>query len=486
MTSNLISQCEKEQLHLSGHIQVHGGLLVLDKNLKVSHFSENLADEYAINTSMLLRQFPPQELLDIATEHAAEPGDHQYHQLMLKADLPVELIVCKAPDNSLLLEFFHLADSHPQRIDIPKLPVTIESEEQLHDYQSQLLQWIAEITDHERCMYYQFMDDGDGTVTGEVCQPDTQGTYLDLRFPASDIPQIARTLYLKNPWRTIPDAQADSIALVGAETTPDLTYSDLRSVSPVHKVYMSNMGVGSSISFPIQRNGELDALISCHSANAKQHRREDLIRIASVIAHFTTLLKDYDLRMRLQTIDEFNFKHERLRQLLISPTDLSERWPDMAQEICRNFAADGAVLCLPEYSLTFGLAPNLEALTAIDHWFANQPGELIAYTSNLSGLIPEMPLCDIAGMCAIRFRSKESVKTNLTLYLLREEHIHEVKWGGNPNKPTEFHDGQYGIAPRESFAKWVEKRLGHSQPWPSMIRLQLLRLRGMLEQGERY
>ena len=59
------------------------------------------------------------------------------------------------------------------------------------------------------------------------------------------------------------------------------------------------------------------------------------------------------------------------------------------------------------------------------------------------------------------------------LYLLRDEYLHDVAWGGNPDKPVQRPDVKQGLAPRESFARWVEQRQGFSQPWPEEIELQL-------------
>ena len=44
----------------------------------------------------------------------------------------------------------------------------------------------------------------------------------------------------------------------------DLTHSYLRAVSPVHKKYLANMGVRSTMSISIVINSELWGLIACH------------------------------------------------------------------------------------------------------------------------------------------------------------------------------------------------------------------------------
>src|SRR6201996_4083144 len=64
---------------------------------------------------------------------------------------------------------------------------------------------IRALTGFNRVMLYAFDEIGDGTVLAE----DGDGvlpSYLDLRFPASDIPAQARELYRLNRLRLIPDA----------------------------------------------------------------------------------------------------------------------------------------------------------------------------------------------------------------------------------------------------------------------------------------
>ena len=79
------------------------------------------------------------------------------------------------------------------------------------------------------------------------------GSYLGLRFPASDIPAIARNLYMINPSRYIYNTEGESVPVVALdEAVIDLTYSGLRSVAPVHVEYLSNMGVKSSFSIPVK------------------------------------------------------------------------------------------------------------------------------------------------------------------------------------------------------------------------------------------
>merc|ERR1711879_316639 len=166
---------------------------------------------------------------------------------------------------------------------------------------SHLLQWIQTLTGHERVIYYHFMDNGDGQVVNEVCIDPDMGSYLDLRFPASDIPQIARTLYCQNPWREIPAADKAPLLVLGTDVSSDLTYTDLRSVSPIHRQYMANMGINSSISFPLIKQGDLDALISCHSRHSRKLPLRILRKITRVVSEFNLLQRELDSRNRQES-----------------------------------------------------------------------------------------------------------------------------------------------------------------------------------------
>src|ERR1041384_5226886 len=116
-------------------------------------------------------------------------------------------------------------------------------------------------------MVYQFEADGSGKVVSEAKRPDLE-SFLGQYFPATDIPQQARALYLKNTIRIISDANFERIPVmpvldVSGEPL-DLSFAHLRSVSPIHCEYLRNMGVGASMSISIINDGELWGLIACH------------------------------------------------------------------------------------------------------------------------------------------------------------------------------------------------------------------------------
>ncbi len=94
-----------------------------------------------------------------------------------------------------------------------------------------------ELTGYDRVMIYRFDEAGHGEVFSETKKPDLEAL-LGNRYPASDIPQIARRLYERNRVRLLADVHYKPAAL-SPRTSPisgqelDMSLCFLRSV-PVH------------------------------------------------------------------------------------------------------------------------------------------------------------------------------------------------------------------------------------------------------------
>ena len=88
-----------------------------------------------------------------------------------------------------------------------------------------------------------------------------------------------------------------------------MTYSVLRSVSPIHLEYMRNMGTGSSMSVSILRNGELWDCHSCHHHSPKRVAYDArvacdfLAQVLSVQLDAEEYSSEYAERIRLKEIE---------------------------------------------------------------------------------------------------------------------------------------------------------------------------------------
>lgn len=483
MIKGFISQCEQEALHRSGMIQPHGALLICSADLQVTHASSNITEHTGREALGWLGQTLPEELASLDGMLAREPGARTIVSRTLDDQHALDVVVTRTQNGGLMLEL--LPSQEEWVLDIPKAPILPPppaSYDELLSLRHALLAQIAKLTGAHRVMYYAFHPSEDGEVLDEICDASVAGTYLGLRYPASDIPMVARQLYLKNPWRSIPDAHAAAVPILSlnADVPADLTWSDLRSVSPVHTVYLANMGVRAALSFPVAVGGVLTALVSAHYQIPITLPPRLLDNLSQQVRNFAHSLALWQSQQRIRLIDGLNRRLETLLHVIRRHGDPISAWPELAQGLIEEFDVDGATLCIDQQHVNAGTCLETMPLAILDDWFSDQSDDAVWSSDHLSSEVRAFPLSEIAGVIAVRIRRPGN--RNIRIYLCRTEYIHDVSWGGNPNKPVEYHDGRLGIAPRRSFEKWVERRIGYSRPWSNESRLLALRLRDVLQQ----
>lgn len=133
---------------------------------------------------------------------------------------------------------------------------------------------VRRVAQYDRVMVYRFMPDGSGWVAAESRPPEME-PFLDLHYPAADIPQQARALYLRSWLRLITQVEYDPAPLT-PELNPrtgaplDMSHAILRDVSPMHREYLRNMGINASMSISIIVAGKLWGLIACHNDSPRR------------------------------------------------------------------------------------------------------------------------------------------------------------------------------------------------------------------------
>src|SRR5690606_12590321 len=79
-------------------------------------------------------------------------------------------------------------------------------------------------------------------------------------------------------------------ALRAETNTPlDLSCAVLRSVSPVHREYLKNMGVAASMSVSLVVRGELWGLVSCTNHSGTRNVRYEIRSACEVLARLASL-----------------------------------------------------------------------------------------------------------------------------------------------------------------------------------------------------
>ena len=257
------ADCAAEPIRIPGSVQQHGFFLLTDSDFeRVLVASEN-AEQYlglplklilgAPLKTLLEREILGAVRLESLNEKANPEGLVSYlGTFRMRKDLFSVVSHCIGNERALEFEVQdRVVGPEMMNAVITNFVSTLGrlgSEKELCD---ELTRQFAELTGFDRVLLYSFNDEGHGTVLSEV-NNGRLPSYLDLRFPASDIPPQALELYVLNTVRIIPDANYQPSVLVGSEGRAaralDLSRATLRSVSPIHLEYMRNMGTMSSMS----------------------------------------------------------------------------------------------------------------------------------------------------------------------------------------------------------------------------------------------
>jgi light-regulated signal transduction histidine kinase (bacteriophytochrome) len=308
-------------------------------------------------------------------------------------------------------------------------------------------------------------------------------SFLNHRFPASDIPRQARALYARNLVRVIPDIHYTPAPLrPAAPGAPlDMTDSTLRSVSPIHLQYMFNMGMRASASFSIVKDGALWGLIACHNETPRRIPYEIRVACRTVAASLSREVKvkeeaeGYRQRLRLRS-----FEDEMVR-LLSREDTLDEALSRHIQDVQRAMSADGVAVLRGQELAVGGVCPPRPALRALTAWLLSSGAEPVRATERLEELYG--PAAEFRGQGSGLMWVVLSAEEPWLVLWFRAEQIETVNWAGNPHKSQDLGIEEQ-LTPRASFEDWTETVRGRSRRWtqPEMeaaarLRLALLEVR---------
>ncbi|MEO0491236.1 MAG: GAF domain-containing protein, partial [Cyanobacteria bacterium J06659_2] len=147
----------------------------------------------------------------------------------------------------------------------------------------------------DRVKIYRFHPDGSGEVVAEAIREQRLPSLLGQRFPAGDIPEVARELFLKQRQRSIVNVATREIGI--SPFSDDVVKSSLRNktskknsfpisfrpVDPCHVEYLTAMGVQSSLVVPVLYRHQLWGLLVAHHSVPKRFGNRTL-EIVQLIA----------------------------------------------------------------------------------------------------------------------------------------------------------------------------------------------------------
>ncbi len=477
-----LTYCDREPIHILGHAQSHGVVLVLQpSDCTILQVSDN---------TLALLGYKPEELWQQALSRIFAPDVIAYlkhcaqHEHLSENPLYIFTInvigraqlfdaIAHMIDGLLILELEPtLLESTIARINpyrtlktaLPRLMSTLT----LTPFCQGVAEYVRTLTGFDRVMVYRFHADQSGEVIAEARRDDLE-PYLGLHYPASDIPQQARALYLRNWLRLIPDV-ADVPATIVPALNPvtgrplDMSFAVLRSVSTMHIEYLINMGVRASMSISLITDNQLWGLIACHHQSGPKYVPYDIRTACEFLAQVVSAQigtkrehEDYTYALQLKSIvTEFVAVLSTCDNLLDGLTQLSPNLLDVMQ-------ASGAAICFNGECRQLGVTPDVASIRQLIAWIAAHSDQAVFATNTLARDYPpgEQMIAVASGVLAVAI---SRTRHDYVLWF-RPEVIQMVHWAGDPHKPYEVADDGVRLSPRKSFALWKQEVRSTSQPW---------------------
>ncbi|WP_043832114.1 ATP-binding protein [Muricoccus aerilatus] len=472
--------CEREPIHIPGSIQPHGHLLAFGaEDLQLLHASAAseavLATDLAVAFGEPIERVLPNDWVKVLRPKLRglpSVGPMQLGRFRATSGAAFQAVGHRSPDGQVVLELEVEGDDEG-----PEARSTLEAlYPGVRDAYARLgrvatpellaattAAAVRRITGFDRVLVYRFEDNWDGTVIAED-RNERLPSYLGLRFPASDIPAQARRLYELNPQRLIADAGYSPVTILQAEDGPplDLTFSSLRSVSPVHLEYMRNMGTPASMSVSVIRgDGRLWGLVSCHHATPRRvsfAARNACDLVAQMFAVRIAAREEMahaEARARLKGLEG------RLLARMAEAKHFVDGLMAVPRDLLELTGAEGAAVLTEGACVLTGRTPPEAEVRRIAAWLAERGMEEVLESGALSELLPSAEaIADTAsGLLAV---SISKLHPSFVLWF-RPELVRTVKWGGDPRKPADPTPSR--LHPRRSFAAWAETVRQRSAPW---------------------
>jgi two-component system, chemotaxis family, sensor kinase Cph1 len=474
-----LTSCDREPIHVPGSIQPHGVLLcVREPDLVVTNVSANIAASLGRGAAAVVGA-PLSDLLDAASlacvrSALAERRPAQRNPLPVVASNGARFdgIVHRHLGATILeLERTQTPDDEPAgHVTLRTALADLQLASTVLELSTSVVETVRRLTGFDRVMVYRFDEDGHGSVVAESkkdgCEP-----YLGLHYPASDIPAQARQLYLQNWLRIIPDARYTPSPIVPA-TRPDaggpldLSFSVLRSVSPIHLEYLANMGVRASMSISLVVRDRLWGLVACLHHSEPRFVPYETRSVCEAIARLVSLqIGALEERERAALRDARRTSVETLADAMAQASqddDVLTSLLSRADVLLGLVDADGAAVVCGSTVQKFGRVPSEEIVLGIADWLGSRGERAPFETSSLAAAFAAAATAKDVASGVLTVALPGSPRRRVIWF--RPEMIHAVKWGGDPRKPA-LGDAHARLHPRRSFEMWKEEVRLRSRPW---------------------
>ena len=367
------------------------------------------------------------------------------------------------------IELEKYVQSHTSRNILYKSIEDLQSAKSEEEIWSELVKNIFRITGYERVLVYKFLSDGTGRVIAEEKMQHME-SLLNLYYPESDVPAQARALYLLNYKRIFSNVHSKPVPIVSRTKDVDLTFSNVRAMSPLHGIYIKNSGASSSFSTSIIIDNKLWGLVTCHNTEPKHidlHLRIEAEICTQIAAN---AYNSYKSRRILEEEAMFLLKATQLKSKLFSYENLKKSLFKNVENILEISNADGFAVVINDEVQHAGKAPKDQVILNIASW-ARENLDTLLFSDNAFCRNYQTQIDGLGGECsgvAISFVGKDRVNV---LIWFRKEFKEHINWAGEPKKEVgklQYYDRElHAVSPRTSFKIFSEEIRGKSLYWSS-------------------
>ncbi len=435
-----LTNCDREPIHTPGSIQPFGFLVAVASDWLIGFVSENVDKFLGVTSERMIGQplaefVPAKTLHELRNRVAMLRGPDAVERLYdieltrggphydVAVHLSGALIIVEAEPAT--------GDYHDATGTVRSMMTRLDQTPDLRAFLREGARQVRALLEFDRVMVYKFAPDGSGEVVAETAKAGI-GNFMGLHYPASDIPQQARILYLRNQLRIITDVNAQTVRLFPQNedgTAPvDLSLSMLRSVSPIHVEYLKNMGVDASMSISIVVDGALWGLFACHHYAP----RLPTFQMRSVSELFAQMFSmRLESRERRELVDYERKARDISDQLLgaVASDETLLKDPDWLADILTHaIPADGVGVWINGSYAFSGATPSQAAFRQIVRALNGKAAGKIYTTDHIRSLLREggQDVAPAAGLLAIPI--SRSPRDYVVLF--RNELIRSVRWAG--------------------------------------------------------
>ncbi|APJ03138.1 histidine kinase dimerization/phosphoacceptor domain -containing protein [Silvanigrella aquatica] len=478
--TSISNNCEKQEVHVVNSIQPAGIFVAINKNnFKISHVSANCNFVFykdpqdIINTSLenyfsersiqkiiyyndLLRNnsFPTRSITVLEIYNLNKNFEQMYfliygtdNEICIECEIGSQFIDAKYKNEELLIEGM------------------IEEITYYNGHRNALAslvcKYIKNLTHFERVYFCEFLEDGHGYVPADFSESPLE-SLQDHHFPATDVPMVVRSLYVKNRYRMICKASYEAVPIVGLKGKMNLERSLFRNIGSTHLQYLKNMGIQASASFSVIEENKLKGLIGCHAVQGRVIPLFLLPKIQTIVEIFATKLMTYKLNETIVVSQNFILPLIDFANLYSEiDCDLSKLEYEKLCRLKKIFNAD-FIFYRSNNKLQSNTEIPIELVQYLTSFIDKNISDQEFYVSNR--LFDSDPKFDewkhfASGIILISLEKNHSS----FIALLRKEKIQTRTWSGNPESTQVQSDGT--LSPRNSFNTWYHQINRMCEPW---------------------